>query len=205
MSPYNPLARHILWAYLAGLTDFGHENQLLDLFFEKAPDDVRASGIFWLSKVLENVKPDEKKLLWDMLWRLWQGRIRVAQASSEPSRFSKEMSEYMRWLENSPLKSTEMFKILEFSVNWLQHGGEVVLLATYIARYAKELPLQAVLLLDAIIKRAKEPWWSPADQDEETILRAAITSGDSEAKKIAIRIINYRGDHGDFRWKDLLL
>jgi len=33
-SPNEHLAQHIMFAYLAGLTDFGHENQLLDLFFE---------------------------------------------------------------------------------------------------------------------------------------------------------------------------
>ena len=54
-------------AYLSDLTDFGHENLLLDLFFANAPDLVRASGVFWLSQVLGNNKPSAEDLLWQKM------------------------------------------------------------------------------------------------------------------------------------------
>jgi hypothetical protein len=77
-------------------------------------------------------------------------------------------------------------------------------LTEYIAIYCEQFPLEAVTLLQMAINSAKEPWWMPKDEDEEHILRAAMASEYAEAKRIAIEIINYRGEHGDFRWKKLL-
>jgi len=54
------------------------------------------------------------------------------------------------------------------------------------------------------ILAAKEVWWTPRDEDEEKILQVAMASKNEEARKIAIGIINYRGELGDFRWKYLL-
>lgn len=202
-SPYERLAQHIMFAYLAGLTDFGHENKLLDLFFENAPDSIRAQGVFWLSQVLGNDKPTFDDILWKKCWALWQKRLEYAE-TQEVNRNTQEISDYLRWLANSPVKLDILFPTLQKSVKYLHDGFDARQLIEYASKQCVQYPVYAVILLQMTILFAKEVWWMPKDEDEEQILRTAMTSKNEEARKIAIAIINYRGEHGDFHWKYLL-
>jgi hypothetical protein len=202
-SPNERLVQHIMFAYLAGLTDFGHENQLLDLFFENASDVIRAQGVFWLNQVLENGKPAADDILWKKCWTLWQKRLEFAE-TQEVNRNTQEISDYLRWLVNSPVDLEFLFPTLQKSVKYLHDGFDTRQLIEYASKQCDQFPLYAVTLLQMAILAAKEVWWTPRDEDEEKILQVAMASKNEEARKIAIGIINYRGELGDFRWKYLL-
>jgi hypothetical protein len=90
------------------------------------------------------------------------------------------------------------------SVKYLHGRYESQQLVNYVSKHCEQNPLNAIILLKMAILSAKEPWWVLSDKDEEKILRSAITSKDEEAKKIAVDIINIRGEQGDFRMKHLL-
>jgi len=202
-SPNIRLAQHIMFAYLTGLTDFSHENMLLDLFFSNAPDDIRAQGIFWLSQVLRDTSKAPDKSIWEKCWALWQRRLEYAE-TVDVSKNTQEISNYLRWLAYCPVGLDVLYPTLTRSVKYFHDGFDLRQLTEYIAIYCEQFPLEAVTLLQMAINSAKEPWWMPKDEDEEHILRAAMASEYAEAKRIAIEIINYRGEHGDFRWKKLL-
>ena len=202
-SPNERLAQHIMFAYLAGLTDFDHENKILDLFFENAPDAIRAQGVFWLNQVLGNDKPAADDILWKKCWMLWQKRLEDAE-SQEVNRNTQEISDYLRWLANSPVDLDTLFPTLQKSVKYLHDGFDARQLIEYASKHCDQYPFYAVTLLQMTILSAKEVWWTPKDEDEEHILRAAMVSKNEGARKIAIGIINYRGELGDFRWKYLL-
>jgi hypothetical protein len=170
--------------------------------FENAPDSIRAQGIFWLSQVLGNDKPTVDDILWQKCWMLWQRRLEYAE-TQEVNRNIQEISAYLRWLTNSPVELDILFPILQKSVKYLYDGFDARQLIEYASKQCDQYPFYAVTLLQMTILAAKEVWWMPKDEDEEKILRAAMTSKE-EARKIAINIINYRGERGDFRWKDLL-
>jgi hypothetical protein len=202
-SPNKKLAQHIMSSYLAELTDFDHQNQILDLFFANAPDPVRANGIFWLTKVLEEQKPTIDSDLWKKLWVLWQKRIQSVEGV-DPSQNNQEISVYMRWLNNVPVGLEILYPILRQTVKYLYNGFDARQLTAYAATFCEKLPFEAVTLLRETIYSAKEPWWTPEEKDEEMILRSAIVCGIPLAKQIATEVINYRGEHGDFRWKNLI-
>ena len=202
-SPNERLAQHIMFAYLAGLTDFDHENKLLDLFFENAPDTIRAQGVFWLSQVLGNDKPAADDILWQKCWKLWQKRLEYAE-TQEMILNSQEISEYLRWLVNSPVGLDILFPTLQKSVKYLHDGFDVRQLIEYASKQCDHYPHYAITLLQMAILTAKEVWWTPKDEDEEHILKAAMNSENEAARKIAVSIINYCGEMGDFRWKYLL-
>jgi hypothetical protein len=202
-TPNERLAQHIMFAYLADMTDFNHENELFDLFYRNAPDPIRATGVFWLSKVLEEQKPEAGDKLWQKLWTLWQNRIQAAE-KSDPSQNSQEISDYMRWLDNCPANMNILFPTLRISVKYFTDGFDVRLLNAYAAKQCEKFPLEAVTLLRDTILSAKDLWWSPKEEDEERILRAALASNIPEAKEIALEVINFRGESGDFRWKTLI-
>ncbi len=202
-SPNERLSQHIMFAYLSGLTDFGHENKLLDLFFKNAPDAIRAQGVFWLSQVLGNDKPSADDILWKKCWMLWQKRLEFAE-TQEVVHNTQEVSDYLRWLVNSPVELDILFPTLQISVKYLHDGFDARQLIEYASKQCDQYPFYAVTILQMAILSAKEVWWTPKDEDEEQILRAAMASKNEEARKIAIGIINYRGERGDFSWKYLL-
>lgn len=202
-SPRERLAQHILFAYLNDLTDFGHVNKLLDLYFSNSSDEVRARGVFWLSKVLENEKPSSENPKWKKLWTLWQIRIKTANETDDLKKFSQEISCYMRWLQNSPIDLGKFYLTLQQSIKYLYDGFDAQRLVAYAAKHSKKFPLEAVTLLFETMKLEKEPWWTE-DKDEEIILGSAIGGGQSKAKQIAIEAINFRGERGDFRWRKFI-
>lgn len=197
------LAEHIMAAYLSGLTDFGHENKLLELFFTYAPDETRAYGIFWISQALKNIDFSENTIIWDKCWALWQKRLEVAE-NQEVSINTLEISNYMRWLESCPKDLEFLFPTLQKSIKYFHEAGNINLLIMFAAKQCKQYPLYAVTLLQTAISAVTEPWWRLGDDDEERILEAAMESKEAEAIKIAREIINYRGEHGDNRWRNLL-
>ncbi len=201
-SLYNRLAQHVLMAYLNGWTGFGHENQLLDKFFSNATDEVRASGVFWLSKVLEN-EENSQNGVWAKCWSLWQNRLAFAE-TQEVSANKQELSNYMRWLENCPAGLDILYPTLKKSIKYLDDQFDVRQLTSYLAEYAPEYSHQAAELLQMAILTVKEAWWHSEKEDMEIILRSAIESKDLEARRIAIEIINYWGENGNFYWKFLL-
>jgi hypothetical protein len=202
-SPNEKLAQHIMFLYIEGYTDFGHENQLLDLFFSNAPDSIRASGIFWLSKVLESQHLSIENYIWNRCWTLWQNRIETAE-TEDVSQNTQEISDYMRWLKICPLGVDVLYPVLYKSIKYFNIGYHVKILNKYIANYCDQFPLEAVILLKKSIIDIKESWWKPEDKDEEKILNAAMASGNEEARSIALEIINYRGEQGDYRWKKFI-
>lgn len=203
IDPKEHFAQHILLFYLWGITDFGDKPMLLDSFFTVAPGNVRAQGVFWLSKVLENEKPTLEDSLWQKCWILWQKRLSVAE-TQDASLNNQEISDYMRWLKIVPVGMDVLYPTLCSTVKYLFNGYDAGLLIEYAASNCKLFPLESVTLLQMSILSVKETWWKPENENEEQILRTAIGSDNEDAKRIANEVINYRGDHGDFRWKHLL-
>lgn len=203
-SPNERLAQHIMLAYITELTDFGHENELLDLFFVNAPDPIRANGIFWLSKVLAEEKPSAQDPLWVKLWTLWDKRLKFIAEFENADNFKQEVSDYMRWLDNVPVGMDATYPLLNQSIPYFHDGFHVQQMIAYTVKYSQSYPNESVNLLRNAIISAKEPWWKPKEDDEEEILRTALTSENPEAKQIAIEVINFRGEQGNFRWKELL-
>jgi hypothetical protein len=202
-SPDERLAQHLMLAYLNDLTGLGHENELFDLFFKNAPDNIRSSGIFWFYENLktEGVKEEDPK--WKKLWSLWNKRLNDAEAE-EISKNMEEMSCYLRWLPYCPVGYKDLVPLIKKSIRYLHDAYDSKQLIEFVAKNCDENPLGSMEILRDVIFLGKEPWWNPKDEDEEKILRNAIASGIEEAKKLAYEVINFRGESGDFRWKVLL-
>ncbi len=202
-SPTERLAQHILLAYLKNITDFNHSNQLLDLFFENADDATRARGVFWLSQVLEKERLSAEDPLWSKCWGLWQKRIDYAE-TQEPSKNSQEISDYLRWLKSCPLGMEILFPVLQKSIKYLHDSYDCMLITEYAAIQSEIFPFESVTLLQMVILLAKEFWWNPKEEEVEHILKNAILSKNDKVKSIAIEIINFLGEKGDYRWRKLL-
>jgi len=201
--PAERLAQHVMMAYLNELTEFGHENHILDLFYENASDGLRAQAVFWLSKVLENEKQKDESTIWPKCFELWKNRLDYAE-KHEPAQNGQEISDYMRWLDFCPLTLDQLYPMLVRSIKYFQDQFDVMKLTGFVARFCDQSPLEAISLLSECITTAKETWWNPEEDVERSILNAAMKSNNAGAKAIAIDLINFHGEQGDYRWRDLL-
>jgi len=202
-SPDERLAQHLMLAYLNDLTGFGHENELFDLFFKNAPDNIRSSGIFWFYENLKAIGVKKEDPKWEKLWSLWNKRLNDVEAE-EISKNTEEISCYLRWLPYCPIDYDDLLPLIKKSISYLHDAYDSKQLIEFVAKNCEENPLGSIETLKDVIFLEKEPWWNPKDEDEEKILRIAIESGDDVAKKLAYEVINFRGERGDFRWKGLL-
>ena len=206
-SPHERLAQHVMVIYLRELTDFDHENQLLDLFFGNAPDQIRAQAIFWLGKVLENEKKErdltEKSEVWIRCWKLWQARLDKAE-TEDVSKNWQEISDYMRWLVSAPMTLDQLYETLLKSIKYFQDRFDVMQLLDYAVKFCEQSPREAVSLLWETISSAIETWWRADEKVEGEIIRTAMISSDVKVQQIAIKVINRRGEQGDYQWRDLL-
>lgn len=201
--PSGRLSQHVMVAYLNNLTDFGHENQILDLFYENASDGLRTQAIFWLSKVLENEKQKGESTIWPRCFELWKNRLDYAE-QQDPAQNGQEISAYMRWLAYCPMTLDQLYPMLKRSIKYFQDRFDVMQLTGFGSKFCDQSPLEAVSLLNECITTAKETWWNPEEDVERSILNAAMKSNNAEAKTIAIDLINFHGEQGDYHWRDLL-
>jgi len=124
--------------------------------------------------------------------------------TEEISKNEQEISDYMRWLVSAPMTLDQLYETLLKSIKYFQDRFDVMQLLDYAVGYCKQSPWESVSLLWETISSAREIWWRADEEVEENILRAAMTSGDDKAREIAIKVINRRGEQGDYQWRELL-
>jgi hypothetical protein len=90
------LAEHLLKAYLTGLIDIDSEDGLLKSYYDKASDEVRSHGNFWLSKALEAQRPSDEDETWIRMWSLWQWRVAEALDADDKDKYQKEIVSFSR-------------------------------------------------------------------------------------------------------------
>ena len=97
-------------------------------------------------------------------------RLLDATILSGENRNTQEISDYLRWLVNSPVDLEFLFPTLQKSVKYLHDGFDTRQLIEYASKQCDQFPLYAVTLLQMAILAAKEVWWTPKDEDEEKII-----------------------------------
>jgi hypothetical protein len=198
------MASHILKAYLLDMIKLDSEDGLMNLFYQKANDDTRSQGVFWLSQVLGGQKPSEQDELWKKIWDLWQWRIQKATESDDQSGYTNEIPNFMRLLKNVPLELPEIYSILQKTLNFKTKGFEIQQLIEYLGEKCDKHPDLAVSLLHEIVRSGQEFYLlDDTKKSVEKILSSASHS-DSETKSNAVDIINIFGERGDYSWRSYL-
>lgn len=198
------MATHILKAYLLDMIKLDSEDGLISLFYQKVDDETRSHGNFWLSQVLDTQKPSAQDATWQKIWNLWQWRLQEATASNEKSNYSKEISSFSRLMKNVPLELSELYSIIEQTLEFKTDGFEIEEIIKYLGKNCEKYPRLAVLLLHKIILSNQQLYLlEDAKKGTEKTLIAAM-GADDDSKTKAIEIINIFGERGDYSWRPLL-
>ena len=174
------------------------------MYYQKADDETRSHGNFWLSQVLNAQKPSEQDLVWQKIWDLWKWRINIATTSNDKSRFTKEISDFSRLLKNIPFDLSQVHSILEEALKFKPNGFAIEEIIKYLGENCERYPDLAILLLHKIVLANQTVYILPdAKVSVERILTFAINAG-NDLEAIAIEIINIFGERGDYSWRLLL-
>jgi len=203
----NKVMNHIIIAYLYGLTDFDHENKLLDLFYACADDELRGGVGFQIVQALGQKQAEEKSPIWEKAWKLWKTRAFKAESDKSNRHYDDELANLLRLLVCTPLHldDTVLFSILRISIEKIQGNFVVGILAEFLAKESNRFPNLAVQLFNKLVKKIIDQFYSYAlkPELERIILTNALECEDNEAKGIALKIIDLHAWNGDFQWKDL--
>jgi hypothetical protein len=199
--PDDRLAAHVMTLYWHGAIQL--DDPLLQAFFSRAPDEVRASALRFIGTSLRDAEatPDEDVL--ERLRLLWEARLPYARKDPETHR--KEMAAFGWWVISAKLDDAwTLGQLREATVV----GGDIDIANLVVRRLANLVavaPAAVIESLEHMAQSDREGWkiygWR---EDARTILSAVIAGGDSEARAAAVGLVHRLGARGFQEFRDLL-
>ncbi len=172
------MATHILKAYLLDMIKLDFKNGLVHLYYQKADDDTRSHGNFWLSQALDAQKPSAQDAIWKKIWNLWQWRLQEATASTEKNNYFKEISSFSRLMKNVPLELPELHLIIKQTLEFKPNGFEIEEIIKYLGKNCENHPGLAILLLHIIVISDQQMYLrDDAKKGTENIIISAMMGG----------------------------
>ena len=202
--PEQRLAEHLMVFYWRGKLALAEPAGLLERFYQRAPDLLRAHAIQFIGRSLSETQGALEPEIAQRLRVLWERRMQIAR--SAPTEFAKELGSFGWWFASGKLEEGWAIERLEES---LRLGGTVEPaqeMAGRLAGLAEHFPLQAVRSLAKLIEADREGWgifgWK---QSARTILAIGVRCGDREARDLATSLVHQLGERGHLEFRDLVI
>jgi len=198
----NHLAEHLMAFYLRGKLDFDAPDCLLERFYQKAPDKIRAHAAWFLGHPpAKGDDVDPAMVL--KAQTLWERRI--AEVRPNPDAAREELAMFGWWFVS---KLFPLEWALSNLCTVLALGGHVERdsrITTELIEHAAADPLKTLTALRSLVEGASEAWrifsWR---EDIRTILQAAAPSAEVAVKMAATELINILAARGFPEFRDLL-
>jgi hypothetical protein len=194
------LAEHLMIAYLRNMEKLEDKKGLLNLFFNKAPAEIRVHAVYFLSTVFEGVKQRECEE-WTKLKRFWEFRVKNSK--------DEELSGFASWYEHvvnfEPIDNLKDFIRPTIPFILSNYGGRMLL--EYLDKSVGTSP---ITVLDLLIEAIKSKESVSSLFFEEELIRQILTKTRNykQNKDVADRIneaINLLGKLGYYNYRDLLI
>lgn len=202
------LARHLALVYWHGIETLEGDDSLTPLFFDSAPDEIRAEFVAGLGAALREVKPSADSEEWLRVRALWEARVRtvgeIVEREGHLTGFIKELGAFTDWVPFIPEDFENFYPMIEVSALASENGAAIRLLE-FLSSVAEDHAAFVVSLLEKLLQQERAAWFLATESDEvRTILEVAMSSGDEQARSCAVRVINLFGERGDERYRGLL-
>jgi hypothetical protein len=203
------LASHLAALYWRGIETLEGDDSLIVLFFDSAPDEVRAGFVTGLGVALKGVKPsadsDEwlrAKVLWEVRFRMIGGEI--AERERQLTGFTKELGAFTGWVPLIPEDLGDFYPMIEQS-GLVSENWDAIRLLEFLSSVAGNHAPFVFSCLEKLVRQDRGSWFLATEYDTvRAILETAMNSGDEQARSCAVRVINLFGERGDERYRDLL-
>jgi len=193
------LSEHIMLAYISDEINFNSYDNLMQLFYSLAPADIRAHAVFWLKDAITS----EENIYWDHCKALWEFRLDVAEKPDIFEDYSKEISEFFRWLKIQPMQFKETSVFIKRMIPYIHNYHNATTVIKYISKHTEEYPLDVIEILSEI-RKIKIDYFFAMEEDGE-IIKRALNSGNEKAISLAKDMLDFLAvKMNDFRWLSLI-
>lgn len=203
-SPKNRLAEHLAVMYVRG--DLGRPDEvgLLAEFYANADDQLCGHLMSFLGRILAE-QPRLSPDACERLKALWAHRLEVAQRSADPKSHAKELEAFGWWLGSPLLDDAWVLRQVELALDVSGDLDGDHLVAKRLVALSASSPRACVACLSRLLDADTEGWrllgW---ESDVKEILKAGLSSQDTEARSAAEALIHRLGARGYWGFRSLL-
>ncbi len=206
--PDESLAEHLMILYWRGTLVFDGADELLERFYEKASDELRAHAASFVGRqmwIREAPLPEEQRLRLENLWN-W----RLVRAAEDAGRsHSRELGAFGWWFISGKLDDRHALERLNRGVSLGADVGRAHAIVERLAEVGPVHPAPAVELLQKIVRGllsgGSQGHWAILGVDDHLrdVMSAAIDSGDEAAVRTARGVANVLVTHGYSGFADM--
>jgi hypothetical protein len=199
------LALHLMTLAWRGKLVLGPPDPLLQDFFDKAPDGLRAKAMAHVGRSLQRTSEPIKPEVLERIEALWTWRLRTAQESPSPEDHKREIAAFGWWFTSGKLDGDGWaLAQLEEAIKLEGETDPDFMVVRRLAEVASDSPTQTVGCLAVLVNQAPRDkplfgWLESA----RTILTTAHESEDTEAQRIAEETRNRLGERGHLDLREL--
>lgn len=198
-------AQHLMTLYWWGKLDLDEPRGLLKRFFELAPDTLRGYALQVLGLSLNEKENRVDSQLLNRLQLLWEQRIDAAR-TTPPTSYTTELAAFGRWFASGKFDNSWAIEQLKQVYELVNKVDVEPLVVERLVALADVFPDSAVECLRLMIEKDKteQSVYGWRSKHIESILDKAIKSSSDTAIKSAKDLINYLGERGYLKFRDLL-
>ncbi|MDQ3821254.1 MAG: hypothetical protein M3362_26740, partial [Acidobacteriota bacterium] len=202
---YNPeehLAQHLMLLYVWGRLDLNEPSGLLERFFARASNDLRAYAV---ALFRQSFSPDANELsdaFLERLRALWMHRLEAVRRDAS---LRDELVSFGWWVPSEQFEPRWMLLRLKETLElagWVEPDHMVV---KRLSALAPAEPLLTIECMAMMVEGAKEDWEIDGWSSEASVVFAAILAGpDEQARQKARDLINSLAARGHLGFAGLL-
>lgn len=178
--------------------------ELLHEYLHRADDDLAATLIEFIGRVLRNLSDAPSVEVLGRLQRLWDARF--AETRQEPAAHAKELRAYGSWFASGKLDQTWDMANFQEIIRLVGAPGDHHSIAERLAEISRDNPVSAVRAFSMMLERPENEWdyyvWR---EEARMIAEAALASGDQTAAEDAKSIVDSYLKRGEYDFRDLLV
>ncbi len=198
---FEKLGDWLALAFWWGWEPIDGEDSLIGTLFDDGPEVTQLSFLWTIGRALRDDPTEATSQRWQDLRKLWASRTQQLSSSGHPGNGA---GQFAWWLKAIPEQLASCHELIRSTIRNLSQDHHVGDIVEYLSREAPSAPCEAVDLLEELAHRPQlSPYVHMHHENVRTVLQAAL-HGPSEAQNRAVAIINYFGEHGVHRYRDLL-
>jgi hypothetical protein len=203
--PAHRLADHLMQFYTWGNLETERRRSILEKFFVKAWDSLRAHAIDYVGEYASRAEGEKEEEALARLRDLWAGRLLVAQSDSAEESYAEELSAFGSWFTSGRFDEDWAIGQLD---DVLKNTGKINRdrdVARCLAKVADRNLAKALSCLDAMIRGDKDGMGIMGWYDEaRKLLERCLNADDSVLKNSATNFVHWLGKAGHRGFRDLL-
>jgi hypothetical protein len=197
--PPTQLGWHLVVFFVVGSLDLA--DPLLNAFFETADDGLRGRVMGWLGRSLLGDKDALSPPMKSRVQDLWDHRF--GQCSAEPQAHHRELVSFGWSFASGKLDTVWAFSTL---VKVLMLAGRIDddhFVIERLATLSHDWPLDSIRCFAAMVGGDHESWTFRGEEARD-LLRTVLASGNAEASRLAVEVVNRLAARGFLELRALL-